>query len=249
MKLLIFLGVIMGTIIFFILIFLILRAKLKIYISKFGFNSISELRDEISKSSEEFKNNPRHISGMTKLIIPNIVRDFPNFSEKELYNKVETSLLLIFSSLETKKLKYNDELILVKEKLRQQIEDFNNAGISVKYDDVKFHDFAIKYYKNTDGVLNITVETSVEYYYQKKIKDKIKEEYKDYKKQTTYTCEFIYVYNQDKLPKYQTLIGISCPNCGAPLEDLGKKVCKYCHTGLEDINLKSWHIAKYKEGR
>ena len=31
------------------------------------------------------------------------------------------------------------------------------------------------------------------------------------------------------------------------LKDLGDKVCRYCHTGLEDINLKNWFISSYKE--
>ena len=42
----------------------------------------------------------KSISGMSSLIISRIVRDFPNFSESELYRKVETSLLAIFNSLE-----------------------------------------------------------------------------------------------------------------------------------------------------
>ena len=29
--------------------------------------------------------------------------------------------------------------------------------------------------------------------------------------------------------------------------DLNNKVCRYCNTGLEDINLKNWFISSYKE--
>ena len=243
----IFLGIVFGIIIFLFILYLTLKNKLKTFLNNLGFNNLSSLTEEIKKGDLEAKMTPKHVTGMTKLLIPKIVKDFPNFSETELYNKVETSLLLIFDSLESKKLKTNDELILIKNKINEQINDMKNANIDVKYDDVKFHESALKYYKNKDGVLNISISTSLEYYYTKTINGKIKEEYKDYKKQTLYTTEFIYVYNPDKLVKSEVLIGINCPNCGAPLKNLGHKKCSYCGSGLEDINLKSWHISLYKE--
>ena len=247
MLLIIFLGVVLGVIVFLGLLYLILKSKIKELLASFGYNNISSLKDEINQGEIEAKTNHKHVTGMTKLLIPKIVKDFPNFSETEFYNKVETSLMLVFSSLEDKKLKTNEDLILVKDKIEEQIEDFKDSKVSVKYDDVRFHRHALKYYTNKDGVLNISVSTSLEYYYTKTKDGKVIEEYKDYKKQTRYTTEFIYIYNPDKIVKNQTLIGINCPNCGAPVKDLGKKVCRYCGSGLEDINLKSWHISLYKE--
>lgn len=247
MPFIIFMGVIIGVILFLLIIFLYFKNKLKKILNNLGFSNLSMLKDEIRKGKDEYIYEPKHVTGMTKLLIPKILKDFPNFSETELYNKVETSLLLIFNSLKNKKLSINDDLILVRDKLKEQIEDMQKAKIDVEYSDVKFHESAIKYYKNSDGVLNLSISTSLEYYYSKKIDGKIKEEYKSYKKQTLYTTEFIYVYNPDSIPKNQTLIGINCPNCGAPLKKLGIKKCSYCGSGLEDINLKSWHISMYKE--
>ena len=247
MGLLIFLGVIIGVILFLLIIYFRLRNRLKDYLGQMGFSDLKGLGEEIKKGDLESKMDHKHVTGMTKLLIPKIVKDFPNFSETELYNKVETSLLLVFSSLEEKEVKVNDELILIKEKLKEQISDMRHGKIDVKYDDVKFHEHALKYYKNTDGALNITVSSTLEYFYTKTVNGKVVDEYKDYKKQTRYTTEFIYVYNPGKILKNQSLIGINCPNCGAPLKDLGKKTCRYCGSGLEDINLKSWHISLYKE--
>lgn len=246
-PLLIFLGVIIGVILFLLIIYFRIRNKIKGHLSDLGFNNISELKEEINKGDLAAKMDHKHVTGMTKLLIPKIVKDFPNFSEDELYNKVETSLLLVFSSLENKEVKVNDELILVKDKLKEQISDMRSSKTDVKYDDIVFHEHALKYYKNTDGVLNITVSSTLEYYYTKTMNGKIIDEYKDYKKQTRYTTEFIYVYNPEKIVRTQSLIGINCPNCGAPLKDLGKKKCSYCGSGLEDINLKSWHIALFSE--
>ena len=245
--LIIFLSIILGVIIFFTVLVIIIKNKIKGILNKFGFNDLSSIANEIKQGEILERTTPKHTPGMTKLLIPKIVKDFPNFNEKELYNKVETSLLLIFDSLEKKELKTNEELILMKEKIREKINDMKENNISEKYYDVKFHNHALKYYKKDSSSLNITVSTSLEYFYEKKRKDKVVVDYTKYKKQTLYTVEFIYIYDPNKINKYQSLIGINCPNCGAPIKDLGNKVCRYCGSGLEDINLKSWHIALYSE--
>lgn len=244
--LIIFFGVVLGVLIFLTALVLIVKNKIKNILNKFGYNNLNQIQEQIKQGELAYKTDPKHVTGMTKLLIPKIVQDFPNFSENELYNKVETDLLSIFNSLENQKLENNSGLILIKEKLIQKIKDMKENKIIEKYDDIKFHRHALKYYKNKDGVLNISVSTSLEYYYIKKINGKLINK-DEYKKQTVYTTEYIYVYDLNKISKNQNLIGINCPNCGAPVKDLGNKVCRYCNSGLEDINLKAWNIAIYKE--
>lgn len=245
--LIIFLAVILGVIIFLTLLFLILKNKFTNFLKSIGYTNLNALKYEIKKGEIESKTNHKHVTGMTKLLIPKIVKDFPNFSESELYTKVETSLLAIFNSLENKKIQNSEELVLIKEKLKETIEDYKTNKINVTYDDIIFHKHALKYYKKENGALNISISTSLEYYYKKEQDKKVISDYSEYKKQTRYTTEFIYVYDPEKIVKNQNLIGINCPNCGAPVKDLGNKKCRYCGSGLEDINLKSWHISSYKE--
>ena len=244
--LIIFFGVVLGVLIFLTALVLIVKNKIKNILNKFGYNNLNQIKEQIKQGELAYKTDPKHVTGMTKLLIPKIVKDFPNFSENELYNKVETDLLSIFNSLENQKLENNSGLVLIKEKLNQKIKDMKENKVIEKYDDIKFHRHALKYYKNKDGVLNISVSTSLEYYYIKKINGKLINK-DEYKKQTVYTTEYIYVYDLNKISKNQNLIGINCPNCGAPVKDLGNKVCRYCNSGLEDINLKAWNIAIYKE--
>lgn len=242
-----FLAIVLGVVIFLTILFIIVKNKIKNILNKMGFNNLDEISKEIKNGEISYKTEPKHVTGMTKLLIPKIVKDFPNFSEQELYNKVETDLLSIFNSLENRVIENNRGLVLIKEKLNQQINDMQSNKIIVKYDDIKFHRHALKYYKNLDGVLNISVSTSIEYFYKKERNGKILDDYSDYKKQTRYTTEYIYVYDINKVGKNQSLIGVNCPNCGAPVKELGNKVCRYCNSGLEDINLKSWNIALFKE--
>ena len=243
----IFLGIILGTIIFLLIIFIIICIKFKKIIRNLGYVNFNELKNHIETGEIAYKYNHKNVTGMTKFLLPKIVKDFPNFSESELYNKVELSLLSIFKSLEEKEVNNIEELNLIKGKLIEVINDLKQTKTDLVYDSVKFHRHAIKYYKRTPGVLNITVSTSLEYFYEEKVNSKIVVKKEDYKRQTSYTTEFIYIYDTSKYGFNQNLVGVSCPNCGAPVKKLGIKNCSYCGSFLEDINLKHWYISSYKE--
>ena len=209
--------------------------------------SRSELKTMIEESEYEAKYRKKSISGMTSILMPRIIADFPNFSQSELFGKVETSLSLVFDSLTKKEVKKSNDLTIIKHNLEEQIVDLKDNKIDLVFDEVVFHKHAIKDYKKNEGVLTIKVQTSLEYFYEEKKNGVVKVKRKDYKKQTSYTSEFIYVYNPDKYLDSVDLLGVRCPNCGAPVKSLGKKSCSYCGSGLEDINLKSWFISSYKE--
>ncbi len=248
MKLLvILLGTILGIIAFLLIIFLIIWAKIKASARKLGLDNVnlSNVFDEIKKGMHDSNYNQKHISGITKLLKPNIERDFKTFNESELYTKAETGLRTIFNSLEEKQVK--NELPLLKEQLREIINDYKISKINVKFDDVVFHNFALKKYYKKDGVATIQVQTSLEYYFKKEKDNKIVENYSNYKKQTRYTVDFIYVYDITQVKDYTRVLGVHCPNCGAPLTKLGDKICDYCHSGVEDLNLKNWMMSAYHE--
>lgn len=245
--LVIFLGTIFGIIAFLFIIFLFIWAKLKISARKLGMDNINfkSVFDEIKNGMNDAQYGEKHISGMTKLLKPNIEKDFKTFNESELYNKTETGLRTIFNCLEYKSV--NNELPLLKEQLREIISDYKTSKINVKYDDIKFHNFALKRYEKKNGVATIKVQTSLEYYYKKEKDNKIVENYTKYKKQTRYTVDFIYVYDITQVKDYTRVLGVHCPNCGAPLTKLGDKICDYCHSGVEDLNLKNWMMSAYHE--
>ena len=138
---------------------------------------------------------------MSNLLLTRIIKDFPNFSESELYSKVETSLLAIFHSLEDGYVQKKVELNIIKSNLESKILDLKNSNTKVRFEDIVFHKHAIKGYEKTDGVLIITVATSLEYYYSREKDGKLVDEYRDYKKQTSYTTRFIYVYDPEKYEK------------------------------------------------
>ena len=217
MKLLvIFLGTIIGIIAFLFILLLIIWCKIKLSVKKLGMDKVSlrSMLDEIRQGVHMANNEPKHISGMTKLIKPNIERDFPTFNESELYNMTETGLRTIFNTLENKEL--NNDLPLLHDQLKNVIEDYKSSKINVRYDDVNFHRFSLKRYYKKNGVATIEVQTSLEYYYKKEKNNKVISDFSKLKKQTRYTVDFIYVYDITQIKDYTRVIGIHCPNCGAP---------------------------------
>ena len=41
--------------------------------------------------------------------------------------------------------------------------------------------------------------------------------------------------------------GKFCPNCGAPIKNLGHKFCDYCGTSIVEVNVRSWKFDSVKE--
>lgn len=244
------LSVILIIFIILILIVLLLIAliyfKAKSLSQSLGFNNLSSLISMIKDSDEESKYRHKTISGMTDILMPTIIKDFPNFNESEIYNKVETSLQAIFASISKKEVEDKKELVAIKYNLDAQIKDLIKSKIEIDISEVKFHDHAIKSYKKDRDVLEIEINSSLEYFY-KKSKNGKDLENNDYKKQTTYTTKFIYIYNEDDYMNELSNFSLHCPNCGAPLKNIKNRYCPYCNSGVENINLRNWYIIDYQE--
>lgn len=247
--LLIFVGVILGVIIFLGIIALIIYGNLKSTFQKLGFkvNNLGDMADKINDIKREESTRAKSISGMTNLLLPTIRSDFPDFNENELYAMTESSLRSIFNALEEKNKDYVKDMPLIKNSISNVIDDYSAASISVKYDDVEFHKFAISKYKHKDGVATVTVATSVEYYYKKMQDEKIIEGDTNLKKQTRYECDIIYIYDETKVPSGAKVLVINCPNCGASISSLGHKNCEYCGSQIKEINLRAWVLSSYNE--
>ena len=200
----------------------------------------------INECDDEAKYRHKTISGMTDILMPTILKDFPNFNESVIYNKVETSLQAIFSSLSKKEVSDINELIAIKHSIEEQIKDMRKSKIDIDISEVVFHDHAIKSYKRDKDVLEIEINTSLEYFYKMTKKGELVVE-NDYKKQTTYTTTFVYIYNEEDYIEEKNNFTLHCPNCGAPLKNIKNHFCPYCNSGVEDINLRNWYIIDYKE--
>lgn len=244
-----FLGIIIGFLVIALLIYFFIRGIM----TKFGFGdrSIKSLYDEAKEAEALEKTRQKQVSGMTKMLLPEIQRDFKNFNEKEIYLLVEKGLTAIFNSLENEDSSYlkDDEFNIIKQKIDEQIIDLQNNNISYRFDDIVFHKHAIKSYKKQKDVATLEISTSLEYYYNKRKNNKdISQD--NIKRQTRYTTQLVYIIDNTKTGFDINILGLHCPNCGSPVKSLSQTECSYCK-GAINIQiaslLKCWKIVNYKE--
>lgn len=242
------LGGFAGIILAIVIIILIIYIKVKEIV---GTRNMKELKNAISNVSnlkkEEYARE-KNVKGMTKLLEPEIIRDFPEFNKDLIFSVCESNLRKIFNSIEAldaTSINNDGEFIYLREKINQQIEDMKSNNIKEKFDNIEFNRHAIMAYNKNNGKATIKISTTLSYYYKTNRTDK--KSYEDIKKQTRYTSEFVYVYDERKFEKNQVTFSVLCPNCGAPLRGLKSKFCEYCGNHIEKINLKIWKMSSYKE--
>ncbi len=218
--------------------------------STIGAANLSLIFDTFKNATElkkEDYSKVRQVSGMTSLCLERIRKDFPDFNEHMLFNKLEGDLRSIMQAKSSRDLADldSDTLRLIRGNVKKEIDDLIENGDKVNYKDVEFHNHAIKSYEKKNGTSTITMTSSANFYYD--TTDKHAEKYKDVKKGVLFTTKYIYVFDEDKFDKNVTSYIIRCPNCGAPLKMSNEGNCEYCSTYVKPINVKTWLMSSYKE--
>ena len=190
---------------------------------------------------------PKSVSAMTRLMEPQIMRDFPEFSWEEFKHKAEnmlTSALLAISANNA------DRMVEASEDIRKQVENIiednraNNIGET--YSDIEIHQTEIANYQKLNGKCVITIQSAVGYLYYKMQDGKLIAGDKNRKTQTKYNIELVYIQDPETTT-FDNAVGTTCPQCGAPIKVLGAKFCEYCGTGVTPINIKVWSLHKFYE--
>lgn len=247
------LKIVVGIILGFLALIFILLLLIRLVLNKYGFESysFSKLFSTIKAAREENLIKHKQINGMTNIYLPTILKDFPDFNEKEFYTKTEEYIRQILNGIENSDLNAfnSSDYDLIRNKLVNQIRDLMDNNVKYRYDDIIFHKHAIKYYHKSKNVVKLDISTSLEYYYEKVqdgktiISDKRK-------RQTRYTVSYIYIYDTAKAGFDVQVLGINCPNCGSPISSFERKSCPYCKSGF-NITVaslqKCWKIVDLKE--
>ena len=55
-----------------------------------------------------------------------------------------------------------------------------------------------------------------------------------------YKVDFVYIIDSNQVSDNEKVLGLNCPNCGAPITDIGVKTCKYCGSGALEIVNRVW---------
>lgn len=207
----------------------------------FGTESIV---DGLSKQVDIAAETPKSVSGMTRLMEPQIMRDFPDFNWSEFKHKAEnilTSALLAISSEQPERLvDVSDD---VKNQVSNIIADNQTAQIKEVYNNIKIHQTEISNYRKDKGNCIIVIQSAVEYYHYKVSGDHVTEGSKERKVQTKYNVELLYVQDGEE-KEFDNAFTTTCPQCGAPVRGLGNMICEYCGAHVVPINTKVWSLHK-----
>lgn len=218
-------------------------------ISKSVFGTAS-LYQGLNNQKKDMSETPRSLQAMTSLCLPRIQRDFPEFDYEDYKQKAETVLRSYMNSIEDKndKLLYGECSQALKDSVSGIITDLSNRGLKQKFDDILIHRTEISKYTKDGATARILFVSSVgSYTYTTDSTGKVIYGNKDIKTQSVYEIELVYVQNVDAVADGSEGLGINCPNCGAPIKNLGQKFCEYCGTGITEINIRAWKFSSVRE--
>lgn len=221
----------------------VVRIKLRGFSRQvFGTDSIVE---GLNRQADLAAETPKSVSGMTRLFEPQIQRDFQDFSWEEFKHRAENQLvsaLLAVSRENTGGL--SDVSTEIRQQIENQIADNQAAGIVENFREIRIHQTEIADYRKERGTCVITIQSAVEYYHDKVKKGQTGEGKAVRKTQTKYNLELLYIQDSDVAGN---AVGVRCPNCGAPIRNLGTMVCEFCCSAVTPINIKVWSLHKFYE--
>lgn len=221
----------------------------------FGTPSLSE---GLERQADILAETPKSVSGMTKLCLPQIEADFPEFHWLQWRQMCENMLKAYLAALSS------GDLTALSDELKKQaaiwIEDQQRRGIRESYREVKIHQTEISRYQKEAGMCIIKLQSAVEYYYEEikpetdkanltgektrrvPKKERAQEEGRKRKIQTRYNMELVYIQDLSRVKDLATAVGVTCPNCGAPVTKLGSRFCEYCGTGITPVDVRVWKL-------
>lgn len=212
----------------------------------------SDITQAAKQMKQEYSTTPKSVSAMTSLLLPKIVSDFPDFQYDEMKERAENVLTQYLRAVTEKNTAIlTDGNTELKQQLDNHIQMLSVKDLREHFDQIKIHRTEINQYRKTAGRCIITFQSALEcYHYITDNSSTIKEGSKEYKYQTKYNTDLIYIQDRNLVEnELDNALGVNCPNCGAPLSSLGAKFCEYCGTPVIEINIHAWSFSNVEEIR
>ena len=204
----------------------------------------------VKKAQEDAASTPRSVSAMTRIALPQIVSDFPDFQYDEMKQRTENALTQYLQAVTAQNVEIlregNEDL---KEQLCSQISASVSEGRREHFTQVKIHQTEIARYRKEAGRCIVTFQSAVESFHYVTDEANVVVRGSDHTlEQSRYNTDLVYIQNR-ALAKdaADNAIGITCPNCGAPVTNLGAKFCEYCGAGIIELNVHAWSFENIEE--
>ena len=223
-----------------------IKSKLK-NLSQKLFNTDSLIQG-YNIQKKELSQTPKSISSMTRIYLPQIQNDFPEFNYEEFKIKSENMLKSALTAISCGNI---DLLIESSQDFKDAVSLIiqNNKNLEQKeyYNDIKIYQTEINGYTKASGTCVITLQSAISYmHYITDSSGGVVSGSNELIEQCKYNIDIVYIQDRDKMTTNSTTsIGTNCPNCGAPITNLGEKFCRFCGTGITVVNVNVWSINKY----
>lgn len=217
------------------IIYAVIAIKRKVAMFSTVLFGTSNLREGIRNRELEVAQTPKSVSSAQSLYGPLVQKDFPELNLDELKALVEKSITEVFLAIEKRNEQAFHNVEKVNAWIRSRIEDNKEE---VHYDQLRFHTTVLnRYLKDNDHAI-LRFQSAFEYVLRKndianKIQDRLE-------------TEFVYSLNEEAL-QGKVSHSLNCRNCGAPVTNLGDKVCEYCGAGIVRLVKKVWMLNNIKQ--
>lgn len=183
------------------------------------------LIDQIKLAEVRAETTPRSLAGMDSVLLPQIMKDFPEYNPSVIADRVKADAMLYYVSAKEGRLMYTDG---VSAAFRESVvlPEGVAGGIGV-------HRVALADYDRRSRDKVITYQASAKY-----------EDAEGKTHQTRLNLKYIAAYDDDFTNDIRV---IKCPNCGAPVPAWGDKVCRYCGAALHTQVGLCWVLNEIKE--
>lgn len=213
----------------------------------FGSDTISGSFENMER---ELEITPKSVSANTKLYLPQILRDFPEFHYDEMKNRAENILTGFLLGIDEKNVARMQENTTseLRNKLEMRIAALNNDNAEEHFRDILIHRTEIRQYRRVKGRCSIIFQSAIQYHHFKQKAGVVTEGSESRLEQSRYNVEMIYIQDRDKIENQaDSGLAMNCPNCGAPLPKLGAKKCLYCDTPIVEFSIRIWNFSDVEE--
>ena len=234
-----------------LVIFLYIKYRLQRFSKEaFGTKDFAKAIKAIERSTE----SARSVHGMTDIYLPLIQKDFPDFDYDVFKGRVEGVLKSYFAAITAK----DDGLLSpdcsqsIRNTVIGLIHELEAKDYVHEHREVTVHQMEIARYLKNGPTVTILFNAAVGMYdYVTDANGKVVMGNSEKKSQKLFDVALVYAQDPDKMSvsSMTTAMGVNCPNCGAPITNLGQKYCNYCGTGIREINVRSWSFEYIQENK
>ncbi len=207
------------------------------------------------KRSNDVGKNPASLNGMDKIYLPKILEEYPQFRLASVIPQVETVIKAYLNSIESKdtaplkKLTISPALI---DRAERIIEDLDSRNMNVFYDNVVVHRTVISEYVHEHGMVIIRFQSAVGYLnFARDEEGKIVSGSDKKAEETVYVVSYARILDSElaRQAGVTDVIGLNCPNCGAPLSSANVEKCLFCGTPFKNMteDVFGWSFTDIKE--